>query len=118
MRLDCGSLVVNNRLSLGDLLHIVLHLVVKVFLEEADQVILDVNLLNLSINCLKLVVDLRGVHLAQTTQLLLHFGQGVLLLVNAVLFRLLLNICQDLRLDEVEIDIDFKETAIFFDKKG
>ena len=118
MRLERGSLIVNDSLSLGDRLHVVLHLVVKVFLEEANQVVLDVHLLNLTVNCLQLVVDLRGVHLAKTTQLLFHFGQGVFLLVAAVLLCLLLDICQDLRLDEIELNVDFEQTAIFFDKKG
>lgn len=108
MRLESGSLVVDDRLGLGNLLHIVLHLIVKVFLEEATQVVMNVHLLDLSVDRLQLIVDFRGVHLAQTTQLLLHFGQGVLLLVDAILFGLLLDIGQDLRLNQVEFNVDFK----------
>ena len=48
--------IVENRLSLLNLLHIVLHLALEVIFKEIQKIVLDVDLLNLIINRLQLAV--------------------------------------------------------------
>ena len=99
--LERRTFVLNHRLSLLDLLHVILHLALEVVLQETEQILLDVNLLDLAIDSLKLAVNFRLLHLAQAAKLTSHFDYFVLLLLKFVLFTLLFDFCDDLRLDQI-----------------
>ena len=101
--LERRTFVLNHRLSLLDLLHVILHLALEVVLQETEQILLDVNLLDLAIDSLKLAVNFRLLHLAQAAKLTSHFDYFVLLLLKFVLFTLLFDFCDDLRLDQIKL---------------
>ena len=84
MLLERASLVIEDSLCLFDLLHVVLHLILEIALEEVKQVVLDVDFLDLVVDGLKLSVDLVLFHSSETAQLFTHLKDLILLLVLAV----------------------------------
>lgn len=52
------ALILNHSLCLFDLLHVVLHLILEVILQETEQVLLDVYFLNLTVDGVQLTIDL------------------------------------------------------------
>ena len=107
--LELFALILNHSLCLFDLLHIVLHLILEVILQETEQVLLDVNFLNLTVDGVQLAVDLGVFHLAKAAEFTSHFDDLVLLLVEFVLLALLLDLGDDLRLDQVELEVDAQQ---------
>ena len=79
-------------------MHIVLHLVLEVTLEEADQVVLDIDFLDLVVDGPQLMVNLGLFQSAQASELPSHLDEVLPFLVLSVLFALLVDLCEDLRL--------------------
>ena len=79
-------------------MHIVLHLVLEVTLEEADQVVLDIDFLDLVVDGPQLMVNLGLLQAAQASELPSHLDEVLPFLVLSVLFALLVDLCEDLRL--------------------
>ena len=106
MLLERASLVIEDSLRLLDLLHVVLHLILEIALEEVKQVVLDVDFLDLAVDSLKLSVDLVLFHSSETAQLFTHLHDLILLLVLAVQLALLVDLLDNLRLDEIQFKVD------------
>ena len=106
MLLERASLVIEDSLCLFDLLHVVLHLILEIALEEVKQVVLDVDFLDLVVDGLKLSVDLVLFHSSETTQLFTHLHDLILLLVLAVQLALLVDLLDNLWLDEIQFKVD------------
>ena len=96
-------------------MHIVLHLVLEVALEEVEQVVLNVDLLDLIVDSLKLCINFIFFHAAKSTKFSTHFDDLVLFLVLAILLALFVDLGQHLWLDEIELEIYPQQAAILFD---
>ena len=116
MSLESCPFIIDHGFSLLNLVHVVLHLVIEVTLEETEQVLLDVNLLDLTVDRFQLRVDLRCLDLAQTTHFSPHLGNLILFKVLSVLFRLLLDLLNDLWSDQIQLKIDSQEASVLFDQ--
>ena len=117
--LECGPFVIQDGLRLLDLLHVVVHLALEVVLQERQQVVLDVDLLDLVVNGLKLTVDLAILgQFAEAAELATHLGQLELLLAGPILLALLLDFLQDLRLDQIELEVDLEQASILLDQEA
>jgi len=111
------SLVLDHRLRLLDLLHVVLHLVLEIAFEETQQVLLDVDFLDLTVDGLQLTVHLGVLHFAQAAQLTSHFDDLIFFLVQFVLLALLLDLSDDPRLNQVEFDAYLEQAAVLLDEQ-
>ena len=75
-----------------NLLHIVLHLALKVIFEEIKQVVLYVHLLNLIVDGFQLTVHFAVLcQFAKASQFSSHLDQLELFLIGSILFALLLD---------------------------
>ena len=103
--LEGQTLIINYYLSLLNLLHIIFHLTLEVTFEETKQVVLDIDFLDLSVDGPQLSVNLGLLEAAQATKLPSHFDELLPLLVLFVLFALLVDLREDLRLYQVELEV-------------
>ena len=83
-----------------------------VVFEEAEQVLLDVDLLDLSIDCLELAVDLGLFHFAKASNLASHSNDVMLFLNKLIRPALFLDFIDDLLANKVEFNVDFYQVAI------
>lgn len=82
-----------------------MHLTLEVAFEEAKQVVLNIDFLYLVIDGPQLCVNLGFLEAAQATKLPSHFDELLSLLVRPVLLALLVDLSEDLRLYQVELEV-------------
>ena len=106
--LEGRTFVIKRCLGLLNFLHIVLHLILEVALEEADKVVLDIDFLDLVVDGPQLVVNLGLLQAAQTTELPSHLNELLPFLVLSVQLALLIDLSEDLRPDQVKLEVDLE----------
>ena len=117
--LQSSPFIVKDGFCLLYLLHIVLHLALEVVFQEVQKVVLDIDLLNLIVNCLELAIHFAVLsQFSQASQLSSHLDQLVLLLIGSVLLALLFDFLQDLGFDQVQLQIDLHQASILFHQQA
>ena len=85
-----------------------MHLTLEVALEEAEQVVLDIDFLYLVVDGPQLCVNFGIFEAAQATELPSHLDELLPFLVLSVQLALLIDLSEDLRLDQVKLEVNLE----------